>query len=417
MDDGPGKISLKRGPKSQRTVRVAPVVGRKYVRLLQQFLGDLRQQYHHPNRVLFYDDVVTAYLLAFFNTSIRSLRTLEDASQVPGVRQHLSVQAVCKSTLSDANRLFDPALLEGLIARLRRDLPDLERHHPELHELLDKVTLVDGSFFRLAGDVAWAFQQKRLSDKPLGTLRLNCQYSLKTGVPSGITISGDDGVGEAAVAIENVEPGQVYLFDSGIMSFDHLNAILGAGSHFLCPIREHVNFENQSATPLSDRDISAGVTSDTVGRLPGSKGSDTPPEVILREVKVAYLDRQGKPRILRLLTDLVDLPAHLIAALYRYRWQIELFFRWLKVSANFEHLTSHSKNGVTLGFHIALIACLLTALYTQRGVSKYSHMLLGFVAAGQADLEDILPILANRERERERDRKRQKARKAAQKNA
>ena len=135
---------------------------------------------------------------------------------------------------------------------------------------------------------------------------------------------------------------------------------------------------------------------------------------------MTYIDRQGKPKTLRLLTDLVDLPAHLIAALYRYRWQIELFFRWLKVSANFEHMTSHSKNGVTLGFHIALIACLLTALHTQRGVSKYSHMLLGLVAAGQADLQDILPILANRERERERDRQRQKARKArkaAQKNA
>jgi hypothetical protein len=397
-------------------MRAAALIGRKHVRLLQQYIGDLRQHHHHPNRVLFYDDVVTAYVLAFFNTSIRSLRTIEDASQVPGVRQHLSVQAVCKSTLSDANKLFDPALLEPLIARLRADLPDLEHHHPELHELLDKVTLIDGSFFLLAGDVAWAFQQKRFSGKPLGTLRLNCQYSLKTGVPSGISISGDDGVGEAAVALENVEPGRVYLFDSGIMSFDHLNAILGCGSHFLCALRECVNFQAQDLRVISDPGKDAGVTSDVLGKLPGSPNT-SPPDTILREVRIAYIDRLGKPRTLRLLTDLVDLPAHLIAALYRYRWQIELFFRWLKVSANFEHMTSHSQNGVTLGFHIALIACLLTALHTQRGVSKYSHMLLGLVAAGQADLQDILPILANRERERERDRRRQKARKASQKNA
>jgi hypothetical protein len=322
---------------------------------------------------------------------------------------------VCKSTLSDANALFDPRHLEALIARLREDLPDLRQGHPQLDALLEKVRLADGSFFRLAGDVAWAFRQRRQSGKPLGTLRLNCQFCLRTGVPSGISISGDEGVGEAAAAMAFVEAGRVYLFDSGLFSFAHLNSILAAGSDFLCVLRAGVTFDAGPPRALSDRDKAAGVTSDATGKLPGAGRTGPAPGAVLRELHVAYVDRRGKPRTLRLLTNLPDLPAHLVAELYRWRWQIELFFRWLKVSANFEHMTSHSRNGVTLGFHIAVIACLLTALYTGNGVSKYGYNLLGLVAAGQARLEDVLPILKNRERERQRDRARQAAKRTAQK--
>ena len=95
---------------------------------------------------------------------------------------------------------------------------------------------------------------------------------------------------------------------------------------------------------------------------------------MLREIRVAYTDRLGKSRQLRLFTDLLHLPAHLIAELYRYRWQIELFFRWLKVHANFRHLTSHSPKGIMLGFYIATIAMMLTCLHTQSSLSKYGSV-------------------------------------------
>ncbi len=119
-------------------------------------------------------------------------------------------------------------------------------------------------------------------------------------------------------------------------------------------------------------------------------------------------------RTLRLLTDLLDLPAHVIAELYRQRWQVELFFRWFKVSANFKHLTSHSRNGIALGFHIAVIACLLMCLRTQKPLSSYAYNLLALVGMGMGEVEDIIPLLENRERERQRDRARQ-AKKRTQK--
>jgi len=155
------------------------------------------------------------------------------------------------------------------------------------------------------------------------------------------------------------------------------------------------------------------VISDRLGRLGGVPPRHAPPAGRwLREITVFNPDRPDQP--LRLLTNILDVPAHVIALLYRWRWKIELFFRWLKVHAHFRHLTSHSKNGVTTGFYIAVIGVLLIYLHTQRPVSKYAYAMLSLVAAGQATLEQIVPILQRRERERELERQRL-ARKKAEK--
>lgn len=93
------------------------LVGVKYLKMLQKHLSQLRnEENQHGNRSLFLDDVFVVYLLAFFNPCIRSLRTLEDLSQVDSVQQHLSVQKVCKSTLSDFNKLIEPERLEPVLA-------------------------------------------------------------------------------------------------------------------------------------------------------------------------------------------------------------------------------------------------------------------------------------------------------------
>jgi len=140
----------------------------------------------------------------------------------------------------------------------------------------------------------------------------------------------------------------------------------------------------------------------------GVNGGGETPGLMLREVIVQYTNRKGEIGRLRLLTDLLDpstgsgrvLSASAVAELYRQRWKIELFFRWLKVSANFRHLCSHGKNGISPSFHMAVIAALLMVLRTGRPLSIYGCSLLSLVAVGQADMQNILPILEQREGER-----------------
>ncbi len=94
-----------------------------------------------------------------------------------------------------------------------------------------------------------------------------------------------------------------------------------------------------------------------------------------------------------------DVPAAVVAHLYRYRWQVELFFRWLKCCGNFNHLLSHSRDGVLMHFYVTIIATLLMYLHTGYRPSKYCFVLLSQVAVGAATLDEVLPILKERERQ------------------
>ena len=105
-------------------------------------------------------------------------------------------------------------------------------------------------------------------------------------------------------------------------------------------------------------------------------------------------DDPGNP--VHLLTTLLDLDASILGLLYRHRWQIELFFRWFKSYARFDHLISHDREGV-LDF-VAVIG--VTSMYLHMGhrPSKYLFVMMGMVANGSATLEEVMPILRERER-------------------
>lgn len=388
--------------------------GGKYVRGLQAHLDRLRAAHVHPNRTLFFDDVAVAYLLSFFSPAVRSLRTLEDASQTSQMRENTTVERIPRSTLSDANKVFDPALLEPIVEELRGRVPDLKRSDAKLDELTRRVRAVDSSLFTVAATVTWALRQRRANQKKRATIRLNLQWATATGTPEGVgpaSVTGA-GVSEADALMEaGIEPDVIYVMDRGYVNFQLLDRILHGCSDFVLRAKRDVNFVAIKELPLSAQDRAAGVISDRIGRLGGSTHRQ-PPGAMLREILILDPNHPDKP--VRILTSILDVAAHVIGELYRWRWKIELFFRWLKVHAHFEHLISHSPNGVQTGFYIAVIAVLLMYVHTRRPVSKYAYVMLGMVASGQATLDEIMPILERRERECELDRQR-RARKRAEK--
>ena len=400
----------KPGPKPRPPVRVEELFGGKYVRSLQAHLARLRAAHAHPNRTLFFDDVAVAYLLAFFSPAVRSLRTIEDFSRTAPMRRQTSVERIPRSTLSDANKVFDPALLEPIVQDLRARVPDLQRADATLGELTGRVRAVDSSLFTVAATVAWALQQRRPNGKGRATVRLNLQWAVAAGTPEGVSVGGSD-AGEAKALMADLEPGLVYVMDRGYVNFELLGRILHACSDFVLRLKSNTNFTRLKDLPPGDEDRAAGVVRDRIGRLGGSADSPAPGARV-REVVILNPDQPDKP--VRLLTSLLDVPAHVVGQLYRWRWKIELFFRWLKVHANFEHLSSHSENGVAAGFYIAVIGVLLIYIHTRQPVSKYAYALLGMVAAGQTTLDDITPILERREHECALDRRR-RARKRAEK--
>lgn len=387
----------------------AALVGGGYLDLLQRHLRRLRKAHRHPNRLLHYDDLFAAYLLAFFNPTLRSLRTIEDFSTTPQMQEHLTVDRLCRSTLSDANAVLDADLLLPLITDLRARMPALGKADAKLERLLRDVVIVDGSFFRVASDVAWALRRRAAGSATRHEhfVRLDLQLCCARGVIEEAVISGR-GDSEVAVAQRKVQSGMIYVADRGIFSFAYIERILAAGSDLLLRIKTSQKFSASGELALREDDKAAGVISDRLGILSGDRYRPAP-GATLREVII--LDPiSGRP--VRILTSLLDVPAHLIGAIYRQRWQIELFFRWLKVHARFRHLISHSANGLHLGFHVAVIAVLLIYLHSGRKPSLYAYNMLCAVAMGWASVADILPILERREKERQRDRQRQARRRA-----
>lgn len=359
----------------------------------------------HGNVQLHITDALLVLLAAFFNPTVRSLRLIEQLSQMQWVKGELNVQRVCRSTLSDALERFDPQHLVPLIQGLVQQVPHLQRIDGDLEKLCRRIIAADGSMFTLAADVAWALLHTRRDGSKQAQCRLNLQLDIDSFTPADLSVSGADEGSEPAAFLGRLAAGAIYLLDRNFLHFAMLRSVLEMGSDFVLRLRKSGSFAGWRELDLSARDVEAGVISDRVGILPdrGRSRTGPPPQRPLREVVIADRDG-GQP--MRILTSLLEVPACIIAALYRQRWQVELFFRWLKIWAGFEHLISHSRKGITMQFYVAVIACLLMHIRTGRKVNKYMLFLMGQVAAGLASFEQIMPMLERIEREKELERQR-----------
>ena len=388
------------------------VVGAKHIRSLERIIDQLHDQNAHGNRELFLDDVFVTYLLAFFNPALRTLRTLEDFSQTRQAQKHLSIEKLCKSTLSDFNKRADPSLLQPILDHLRHEVlkPGPAQATGALATLHRQILAVDGTFLKAAAAVTWAIRRR---GSKTGA-RLDFHLDVDTWLPELIVIP-ENGEGEAKTAETTITPGAIHIYDRGIFSFDLIAAHAPQAADFVMRMREPgprcPKLETVETRPLTQEARDAGVVSDRLVRLAGSTHRQAP-AMVLREVVIIPADDPENP--VYLLTTLLDLDASIIGLLYRHRWQIELFFRWMKSYARFDHLISHNREGVLLHFYVAVIGVTLMYLHTGHRPSKYLFILLGMVANGSASLEEIMPILRERERQSQMQRDRV-ARKRAEK--
>ena len=373
------------------------VFGAKHVHSLERIVNQLREQEPHGNRDLFLDDVFVAYLLAFFNPALRTLRTIEDFSQTRQAQKHLTIRKLCKSTLSDFNKLADHSRLQPILDHLRREVlkPGPGKAAEPLVALHRQILAVDGTFLKAASSVAWAI---RRSGRKTGA-RLDFHVDVETWLPELLVIS-EIREGEAKTAQNTITPGAIHIYDRGIFSFDLIKAHVPKAADFVMRIREPgprcPKLETVKTRELTPDAKAAGVTSDRLVRLVGSTHRKAP-DIVLREVVIIPADDPENP--VYLLTTLLDLDASIIGLLYRHRWQIELFFRWMKSYARFDHLISHNREGVLLNFYVAVIGVTLMYLHMGHRPSKYLFLMMGMVANGSATLEEIMPILRERERQ------------------
>lgn len=383
--------SLKRGElAAPAPAATTPAVqGLKYVRRL----GTLLQQVHQAgterdragNRQLFYDQYALLLLLYFFNPTVTSLRGLQQMTTLAKVQQRWGVRRTALGSLSEAAQVFDAALLQQVISELAVRVPPPQA--PGEAALLGELTAIDGSLLPALPRMVWAVWQ----DERHRAAKLHLAFSVLRHVPVGATITAGNG-SERDEWRRLVQPGGFYVVDRGYIDYDLFRELHQLPCSFVARLQTRAAYEVQQEQPLSAAARAAGVRSDYwIRRLSTEHHQPLLPSP-WRIVCVATdkVQPDGTPTVVVLVTNRLDLPAELIALAYRYRWAVELFFRWLKCILGCRHLLSQSENGVQLQVYIALIASLLLSLWIGRAPTKRTYEMLCFYLSGWASTAEVI---------------------------
>ena len=367
------------------------------------------------NRTLFYDRYTSLVLLSMFSPAIDSLRAVQEASGLTKVQKLLGTdRRFSLGCLSEAARVFDPALLEGVIAELGEELvPLADCHDPRLaavrQDLRRTLTLVDGTLLKALPRLAASAWKTSRTGNPMHGWRMHCQFDLSLGVPSDVELSDYRNSGksnEREVLRQRLQAGRCYVMDRGYFSYGLFDAITLVGSDYVCRVKKSIRYQVKREQEITAEGRAAGVTRDVIVVAGCTQRVErranhavrlvyVEAEVCPRAARGGAIKPKGPPKTetLILATNLLDVPAEVIALIYRYRWTIELFFRFFKQVLGCRHLLSDDPDGVAIQCYCAVIACMLLALWTGRKPDKATWRMAYWFITGLASEADLLAHL------------------------
>ena len=368
--------------------------GLKYFKMLPPLLDRLHdhatERDKAGNRVLHYDQYIALQLLFFFNPVVTSMRGLVQASTLKKVQRTLGVAPTSLGSFSEAGSVFDSELLKPIISELGCQLKPLD-HDSRLDALPGILTAVDGTELSALAKLAGRMIEGR-------DIKLHTHFEPLTGVPVDIdlTAAGDS---EIENLLRRLLPGRVYVKDRGYACFRLFQGVIDIGSHFVCRIRDNSVYEVIEDRPLSAEAKEAGILSDQVVWL-GGQDKRAELKQPLRVIKIrcephrkrsGHTGRGGPEQgeYLLIATNLMDLPAEVVGLIFRLRWTVELFFRFFKHILGCRHLLSHRANGIEIQVYLAIIVCMLIALWTGKKPTLRTLEMIRFYFTGWADVDEL----------------------------
>jgi hypothetical protein len=306
-----------------------------------------------------------------------SLREIEAGLQSHATRlYHLGTTPVRRSTLADANARRPAEVFAGVLCELMKFA-----HRGLRRTLADTVYLIDSSGLKLdARSLDWA----RFSTGVCGG-KMHVIYDADANCPIYAGVSAAN-VNDITVAqAMPIEPGATYVFDLGYYDYRWWAALNEAGCRIVTRFKTNTPLRllKEMKVPKSDT-----ILSDRIGFLPARQMNNNrnPFQDAVREVRV----RTDTGKILRLLSNDLDASAQEIADLYKRRWAVELFFRWVKQTLKIRRFLGTSENAVRIQIAVALIAFLLLRL--AHAAQKSVRSLLTFARLARANLMHRRPI-------------------------
>jgi Transposase DDE domain/Domain of unknown function (DUF4372) len=271
-------------------------------------------------------------------SAARSLRELERfVERHQGPLSHLGIKSVPRSTLADANAVRPVALFEEIAGLLSGEIGSSR----ELVRLIDATRIFAGKRIQ-----TWSAG---------GAMKLHIMLDPQTGRTVCFAVTSDR-VNDITVAkTMPIEPGATYVFDKGYYDFGYWARLEGQGCRFVTRLKINSPIRAMQCRPLEERN--GNILADRIGLLSErlSHSRKNPYSKPLRLIDV----RIDTGRVLTLATNDLEAPASEIAALYKGRWQIELFFKWIKQNLKLKRFLGTSVNAVKIQILTALIAYLI----------------------------------------------------------
>lgn len=327
--------------------QVLDLVDRKTLsRLVERYDAESRVRHFGCRQQL----ICMAFAQLTWREGLRDIATCLNAK--PEARYHLGFrEPVAKSTLADANEQRDWHLWEDLAKSLIGKARSLYAEEDLGLELENTVYALDSTTIDLSLTLfPWAgFRSTKAG------VKMHTQLDLRGPIPTCIHITAARQHDVLWLDELAFEPGAFYVMDRGYMDFTRLNRIAVSGAFFVTRAKDNLRFSRQHSQPV---DHGTGVRSDQIGKPTLAKAREAFPGLLR---KIRYFDEERK-RYFVFLTNHLEIPAFTVTQLYRMRWQIELFFRWIKGHLRIKHYYGTSANAVKTQIWISVSVYLIVAI-------------------------------------------------------
>ena len=295
-----------------------------------------------------------AFAQLTFRESLRDiqccLRAMQEKLYHMGIRSKVS-----RSTLAYANENRDWRIYCDFAQILIHEARQLYAEEDFGLELQETVYALDSSTIDLCLSVfPWARFRKRK-----GAIKLHTLLDLRGSIPSFIAITDGKVHDVNILDILIAEPGAIYVMDKAYLDFQRLYTLQQCSAFFVTRAKSNTRLRRLYSHAV---DKSTGVRCDQTVVLTGFYAKKAYPEKLRR---VKYFDSESKRRLV-FLTNQFSFPAEIIAALYRYRWQVELFFKWIKQHLRIKAFYGTSENAVKTQIWIAISVYVLVAIIKKR---------------------------------------------------
>lgn len=305
-----------------------------------------------------------AFAQVTFRESLRDLVVCLDAR--PSLRYHLGFRhRIARSTLAEANEQRDWGLFAALAGQLLGKARQLYADDPTVLADLERIYALDASIIDLSLALCpWANWTGRDA-----ALKLHLLLDLRGSIPAWVRITPGDHYETRVLPELPLEPGGYYLMDRGYQDFRTFYRMHQSHAFYVARAKRNVRFRVCGTRPVDRR---SGLRCDQDVRLTGA-AAPLYPERLRR---VHYHDALHGHSLV-FWTNQFDLPALTIAELYRQRWQVELFFKWIKSNLRIRHFLGLSDNAVRIQLWSALCVYALVAIAKKRHRLPHSlHQIL-----------------------------------------